>query len=742
MVLSQTLKDKIFSNISGEELILRAELILLLIFYYVLISSDLHSRSQIIIAYSIILFIFAYTQFSKKKPLWLQTFFVLLGLFLSLRYIHWRITVSIHFSGLFDFLGMILLFAAELHSLAIYILGVFTSLSPLERKVIDLSTKRPEELPTVDVFIPTYSEPVEIVTNTVLAALSMDYPKNRFKVYVLDDGGTDQKCNDPNMASRQKTLERRQQLEKMVEKTGANYLTRPYNIHAKAGNLNEALQKTSGEVILILDSDHIPTREFLKNTVGWFIEDENMFLVQTPHTFYNPDPIERNMRMFGLAPGENQMFYQYIQKGHDFWESSFFCGSGAVMRRKYLEDIGGIAGETITEDAETALLLHARGHKSAYIAIPMIRGRNPDTFSGMVLQRIRWTQGMIQIFLLRNPLTLKGLKWYQRLSYMSASGFWFFAFSRVVFMIAPLFYLYFGLHIYRADAMDLLGFTIPHVIAANQVSRMLYSRVRWSLFSEVYETAISFFTLPAIIEVLLKPRAAQFKVTPKGEDITRDFISHLISPFLIIFILILIGYLFGIYRWIILPNERYIVLMTLAWNTFNLVLILTCLAIASEKGEKRQYARIPSKERCQIEVGGVSFQGRIQDVSEGGAAVELVGTYSSRDSSIHLNKDAKFTIFDSQNQVTVFNANILRCTENKIILRFIGLEDDLELRKKLVVILYGSDTRWKNLDEREDSPSLINSMVLLVQHSLDNIMFADIFRQVYNNLVRRIKYGA
>ena len=127
--------------------------------------------------------------------------------------------------------------------------------------------------------------------------------------------------------------------------------------------MNSALKVTNGDLVLILDCDHIPTRDFLQNVVGWFIKVPKIFLVQTPHSFYNPDPIEKNLDIFGHAPAENDMFYKYIQRGHDFWDSSFFCGSAAVIRRKYLTIIGGIAGDTITEDAETALTLHAAGLK-------------------------------------------------------------------------------------------------------------------------------------------------------------------------------------------------------------------------------------------------------------------------------------------------------------------------------------------------------------------------------------------
>lgn len=124
---------------------------------------------------------------------------------------------------------------------------------------------------------------------------------------------------------------------------GATYLTRESNEHAKSGNLNAAMGKTSGELIAILDADHVPTRDFLRSTVGFFIADAKAALVQTPHFFTNPDPLEKNLGLFNRMPAENDLFYRVVQKGLDTWNTSFFCGSGALVRRTAIEAIGGFS---------------------------------------------------------------------------------------------------------------------------------------------------------------------------------------------------------------------------------------------------------------------------------------------------------------------------------------------------------------------------------------------------------------
>ena len=114
---------------------------------------------------------------------------------------------------------------------------------------------------------------------------------------------------------------------------GAEYLTRETNRSAKAGNLNHALMHSQGEFILFLDCDHVPTAEILQRTLGYFLEDAKVFLVQTPHFFVNAAPAEKAIGSGAPVPDESEMFYRVIHPGLDSWNASYFCGSAAVMRR-------------------------------------------------------------------------------------------------------------------------------------------------------------------------------------------------------------------------------------------------------------------------------------------------------------------------------------------------------------------------------------------------------------------------
>lgn len=119
------------------------------------------------------------------------------------------------------------------------------------------------------------------------------------------------------------------------------------------------------------------------------------------------------------------------------WDATFFCGSCAIIRRGPLDEVGGIAVETVTEDAHTSLRLHRNGYTSGYLRIPQAAGLATESLSAHIGQRIRWARGMVQIFRLDNPLLGKGLKLMQRLCYANAMLHFMSGLPRIIFLVAP-----------------------------------------------------------------------------------------------------------------------------------------------------------------------------------------------------------------------------------------------------------------------------------------------------------------
>ena len=551
---------------------------------------------------------------------------IFLAGFITLRYLAWRLTSTIGYHDPLSLLGALLLLAAELYGIAVYFLGAFVNAFPIKRTPPPL----PEDSnlwPTVDILVPTYNEDPEMLETTLLAATQIHYPQHRFKVYLCDDGGTLQRRNRPDPAQAREALERHETLKALCAEVGAHYLTREKNLHAKAGNINSALEHCHGELVAILDADHVPTVDFLENTVGFFLHDPKLFLVQTPHYFINPDPLERNLRTFDHMPSENEMFYTVIQHGLDFWNASFFCGSAAVLRRELIDKVGGVAGETITEDAETAMGLHGLGYNSVYYGKPMVAGLQPETFSGFTVQRMRWAQGMVQIFLLKNPWTQPNMSIAQRLAYTSSVFFWFFPFARVVFLIVPGFFLLFGLRIYDANVQEFLAYALPHVLAAILLSNALYGKTRWPFVSELYETVQSVYSLPAIIEVLRNPRSPSFAVTPKGERLDEHFVSSLARPFYILLLLNVLFMTAGALRLIFQPELGSITIITMIWAGINVIFILAAIGIMLEKAQKRAAYRINTQHTkafpMNLEYAGQAWSCTLVNISHSGLSVLL-----------------------------------------------------------------------------------------------------------------------
>ena len=551
-----------------------------------------------------------------------RTFVALLIVFTSTRYMIWRVTETMPSDSILSIVGGIFLLGAETYGYILLLLSTFLSVDVYKRPARPAPVS-PAACPTVDILIPSYNEPDDLLEVTLTAALNVNYPAGRVKVYLLDDGGTLGKRNQSDPKKAAEAQARHDHLKEVCARLGAYYLTREKNNHAKAGNINAALQNTDGELILILDADHVPSTDILTRTVGYFIEDPKLFLVQTPHFFLNPDPLERNLDTFHKMPSENEMFYSVIQRGLDGLNASFFCGSAALLRRKYIMEIGGIQGETITEDAETALELHSKGYRSAYVDRPMVAGLSPETFSGFIVQRMRWTQGMVQIFLLKNPLLKSGLTLAQRIGYFNSCFYWFFPLARMAFIVGPLLYLLFGIQVYIGDLSDFLMYGLPHIVGALMLSSILYGHTRWAFASELYEVIQSIHCSGAILQVLRNPRSPSFAVTPKGENLDENFVSPLARPFYVLIAIVCLGELAGLIRFFVDPVGAGVISVLLFWNTFHLLLLVSALGVLYERSQQRVFPRFETDRPVTLHQPGTPVPGTMTDISITGLGVRV-----------------------------------------------------------------------------------------------------------------------
>ncbi|SMD15183.1 cellulose synthase (UDP-forming) [Fulvimarina manganoxydans] len=588
------------------------------------ICQSVGTSGQTILATTLVVAMLLLWQMGKRSPT-RRILFMALAVGVIGRYAFWRTTETLPPADeLMNFIPAVLLYGVEMFAIIVLLTSLFVVLKPLGSRRLGKGLESREK-PSVDVFIPTYDESTELLTVTIAAALAMDYPRDRLTVYLLDDGGTDAKVNAADQLNARLARQRRDTLQALCVEMGAVYMTRAENNSAKAGNLNAALPRTGGELVAVFDADHAPARNFLNETVGHFAEDEKLFLVQTPHFFLNPDPIEKNLTLFKRMPSENEMFYGVVQRGLDAWGAAYFCGSAALLRRRALESVNGFSGVTITEDCETALSLHARGWTSRYVDKPLIAGLQPETFEGFIGQRSRWCQGMLQIMILRNPLFARGLSWAQRLCYLSSGIFWLFPVARLTFMLAPLLYIFFNLEIYQASLQEFFAYTALYMLANAMLQNYLYGDVRWPWISELYEYVQSVYLLGAIAAVIRAPKSPTFKVTAKGVTTESDRLSSLAKPYFVIFAAILAGAIWCGWRWYVEPSSRDLLAVVGSWNLLNLVIAGLALGVVSERAERRRNQRLTVSRSGELSFGEQAIAVIIEDVSSSGVRVRPIG---------------------------------------------------------------------------------------------------------------------
>ncbi|HDR8906730.1 TPA: UDP-forming cellulose synthase catalytic subunit [Burkholderia multivorans] len=530
-----------------------------------------------------------------------------LALLAAVRYVWWRTTQTLDFRGPAEAIAGYLLYGAEAYTWMILLLGFVQTAWPLDRPIVPLPAD-PDTWPSVDIYIPTYNEPLSVVKPTVFAAQSVDWPTDKLRVYLLDDG-------------------RRPEFAAFARDAGIGYLTRDDNLHAKAGNINRALPKTHGEYIAIFDCDHVPTRSFLQTTMGEFLRDPKCALVQTPHHFFSPDPFERNLGTFREVPNEGNLFYGLVQSGNDLWNAAFFCGSCAVLKRSALEEVGGVAVETVTEDAHTALKLHRRGYTSAYLPTVQAAGLATESLAGHVKQRTRWARGMAQISRIDNPFLGRGLGFVQRICYGNAMLHFFYGIPRLVFLTIPFAYLFFHLYFINASALALASYVIPYLVLANVANSRMQGRFRHSFWAEVYESVLAWYIALPTTVAFLSPKHGKFNVTDKGGRIDEGYVDWSTSkPYLVLLALNALAIAAGLWRLVAEQgDEATTILITLGWTVYNLAMLGAALAVARETKQVRVTHRIAMRVPATLLLAdGTTAACFTSDYSTGGLGLDAV----------------------------------------------------------------------------------------------------------------------
>lgn len=594
------------------------------------------------------LFLLGFALFVRRVPGRIpKMILIFISLTISCRYLNWRYTDTINWDDpLNSICGGLLLFA-ESYAVLVLFLGYLQTLWPLNRQPVELPADS-STWPTIDWLITTYNEDLSVVKPSVYGALGVDWPKDKINIYLLDDGN-------------------RPAFKQFADEVGIHYIARPTHEHAKAGNLNYALKRTSGDFVVIFDCDHVATHIFLEFTMGWFLKDPKLAILQTPHHFFSADPFERNLKNFRQVPNESLLFYGLIQDGNDTWNATYFCGSCGILRRTALEKIDGIAVETVTEDTHTSLRIQRQGYTSAYIRVPLAAGMATVNLASHIGQRIRWARGMVQIFRIDNPLLGKGLTLAQRLCYTNAILHFLSGIPRLIFLTAPLAFLFLHAYIIYAPALIILIYALPHLFHAILTNSSIQGKFRYFFWGEFYETVLAWYITWPTTVALISPRRGTFNVTSKGELSENQHVDWLIArPYLFLFILNLLGIIVGISRLYVGPEvEITTVLINMLWTTYNMVILAGALAVVIEAKQVRTSHRVGIRLPAALaRADGHLFPCTLKDYSDTSVGIEMM------DSSLVKEGDEVFLLLKRDAQEYSFSCQVMRTLGPTIGMRF------------------------------------------------------------------------
>lgn len=454
----------------------------------------------------------------------------------------------------------------------------------------------------VDIFIPTYNEPMEVLEKTIVGAKYIDWPNK--KVWVLDDG-------------------RRSWLQEFCQQQGVEYLARPTNEHAKAGNINHALKYARGSFFCIFDADFVPFRDFLKRTLPLF-RTPFVGVVQTPQHFYNKDPIQINLHVPDDYPDEQRLFFDEMAASRDAWDMAFCCGSCSVLRRRAVDDVGGIPTESVTEDLLTTLRILRKGYITVYLNEKLSMGLAAESIKAFFVQRERWARGAVQtIYLPDGPLG-PGLNLWQRIFFFPTS--WLIQYpSRLLLILVPIMYLIFGLAPLKYTSFeDLMFYQAPVLLAYFLTMRWL---VRGKYLPVINISASLFATfrlLPAVLSSLIKPFGVPFKVTPKGQDSKQTATEHFTFFCLLTCTLItLYGLAINIVpEWAAISADGFFP-VAVFWSFLNVLMMVIAMLMCFEGPRPRTEERFAVDEPVKVYIDGHEWPGVMLESSITGCKIKL-----------------------------------------------------------------------------------------------------------------------
>lgn len=306
----------------------------------------------------------------------------------------------------------------------------------------------PAQIPGIDVFVPTCGEDLEVLANTAHHVRNLEWP-GILKVHILDDAA-------------------RAEVRELAAHSGFEYLARPGSAYKKAGNLQYAYERTSGDHIVIFDADFVPRPDFLLELVP-YLEDPTVGIVQSPQHFYT----DRSTSWLERCAGATQeLFYRFIQPSRDAVGAGICVGTSAVYRRTALEAIGGFPQIGHSEDVYTGLHMHEQGYQLTYVPVLLSRGQSPADVDSFISQQYRWCEGSMSLLAADWFHDTPALTLRQRMSFWS--GFLYYISTAMLALLAPIplivMAFFFPENVAPFNSVPLLGAAVLWLVVLPMVS--------------------------------------------------------------------------------------------------------------------------------------------------------------------------------------------------------------------------------------------------------------------------------
>lgn len=547
-----------------------------------------------------------------KKRLWFW-----LMVISSTIYVLWRLFFTLPLeAGIVALIAGIALFASETISVIEAVIN-FTSMSKdqeFERPVIDEA-----DYPDVDVLIATHSEEPDLLFKTINGCKHMHYPNPaKVHIYLCDDKAR------PEMAQ-------------LAQQMGIGYFGLEDNKDAKAGNLNNALEKTASPLVVTMDADMIPRSSFLMKTVPYFslptmicedgvwrkrTEDEidpdyKIGFVQTPQSFYNPDLFQFNFFAEANIPNEQDYFFKEVNLGRNRTNSAIYAGSNTVLSRAALEEVEGFRTKTITEDFATGIDIQAKGYTCFAIDEVLASGLAPEDFPNLIKQRQRWGRGCVQV--VRSfKFWLGDLPLRSKFSYFSCLLYWWTFLRRFVYILSPILYTVFGVLVVKTDIIGILLIWLPYYLIYNHSLRIMSGKLRDQKWSNIVDTILFPYMIVPIFAETIGLKKRKFLVTDKEKTTHRSARLLYAIPHILLLIATLIGIYFSIEQMVLYKSFLgIVVIFWLCMNAYFLTMaIFFLLGRINYRSADRFYAEVPVR----FTVGTREVEAMTCDISEFGFA--------------------------------------------------------------------------------------------------------------------------